>query len=181
MPQKRILTPRDTLEALRKDESQPVVFVDDFIGSGQQFVTAWKRCYVLDSGEKLSFAKFSAAMSRPEVYYCAPLATRFGVTEIRKTCPDVTLSIANVLSDRYSALHRESIIWPEEMRATAPGILRRAGNRVGIPNTGGEDEYDWKGFKKLGLALAFHHGIPDATLGLLRWNKGGWRPLIVTA
>lgn len=46
-----------------------------------------------------------------------------------------------------------------------------------IPITGGNSVNDVMGFAKQGLALAFHHGIPDACPAFFYWNTENWKPL----
>jgi hypothetical protein len=48
-----------------------------------------------------------------------------------------------------------------------------------MPDENGNNVNDWQGFHRLGLALAFEHGAPDATIAMLRWNANNWQPLIV--
>jgi hypothetical protein len=47
-----------------------------------------------------------------------------------------------------------------------------------MPDTDGAVVNDWQGFHKLGLALAFQHCVPDATLPLFYWEHNEWHPLI---
>lgn len=45
--QERLMSPRAALESLRKQPNQNIVFVDDFVGSGDQFVSMWERVHEL--------------------------------------------------------------------------------------------------------------------------------------
>ena len=153
-----------------------MIFVDDFVGSGIQFVTTWNRPYSLSGGVTHSF-KSIAAIRTSQVYYSTVLATSAGASFIRSQCPSVVLTAAHELDPRYSLLHPECVFWPESLRPTALEFLRIASRRGGMPDTDGTDVDDWQGFHKLGLGLAFEHGIPDATIAMLRWNKNGWQPL----
>lgn len=80
------------------------------------------------------------------------------------------LSPAHFLSDRYSALSDESIVWPDHLRPTAYDFLQNASNRAGI--------ISWAGYQDQALTLAFEHGIPDATLPIYYHEENGWTPLI---
>jgi hypothetical protein len=175
----RILAPAPLLEILASSGSRPVIFVDDFVGTGQQFVTTWRRRYRLGSGITTSFEGMSSIKSDANFVYCTLIATEQGLQHIAVCCPAVVISAAHVLSPRYSALHPQSLIWPEQFRPTANAFLRDASLRAGLPDTNGASVDDWQGYNRLGLALAFEHSTPDATLGILRWAKNGWRPLVI--
>ena len=64
------------------------------------------------------------------------------------------------------------------MRAEGQAWIADASRRGGVPDTNGAQPGDWRGFAKLGLALAFEHGVPDATLPLFYWDGPGWEPLM---
>lgn len=153
-----------------------VVFVDDFVGSGNQFVTTWLREVPLDGGGELSFARIASATAS-RFFYCPLVATEEGAVVIDSCCPEVTLSPAHFLPAEYSAFHAESRLWEPERRATGPQVLEAIAQRVGMPDTGGTSVDDWRGFHGLGLGLAIRDSIPDANLGVFRWTGPGWAPL----
>jgi hypothetical protein len=151
-----------------------VLFVDDFVGTGNQFVETFRRAADVD-GVAISFADL-AARDVGRYFYAPIVATQVGVTRIAQTFPRVHVVPGHLLPARYSALHPESLIWPDDLRATAGEFVRSASDRAGIPHAPGTDEH-WEGFGRLGLVLAFDHGAPDATLPLIWWAKDGWTPL----
>lgn len=176
--QDRIIDPRDALKLLVRGANRPVVFVDDFVGSGQQFVSTWQRLYDvgLPSGGHLSFDR--VAKSTGGTFFYAPvMTTSYGLEQIKLHCPEVKLSPANVLTPRYSALHAQSIVWPPKLLASAPAFVEKASKRAGIPDTGG-NKNDWRGFARQALCVAFEHSVPDATLPIFYWDKHGWTPLV---
>lgn len=174
---------RDALDLLqrvhRAGVRRDVVFVDDFVGSGSQFVTTWKR-EVEVGGGALSFARV-AGVTASRFFYCPLVSTTEGAGVIRSHCPEVTLSPAHYLGPEYSAFHPESRLWSPERRPDAVGVLKGIAARVGMPDTGGHDVDDWRGFAKLGLAIGFRDSIPDANLGVFRWEGPSWRPLFTLA
>ena len=173
IPEARILGPRETLSELLTHGSRPVVFVDDFAGSGNQFIATWRREILVDRSTVMSFNRLASSIMRDvSFYYCPVVATELAEANIKSSCPSVRLSPAHFLSLRYSALSKDSLIWPPQLRDMGIAFLEEASARAGIPSG------KWKGFEGLGLALAFEHGVPDATLPLFHWDKGGWRPLI---
>jgi hypothetical protein len=155
-----------------------VLFVDDFVGTGNQFIGTWHRDYQLTGGTQTSFHRV-AGVRGTRFFYCPVLCTHSGLEEIRLQCPSVVLSPAHVLTDRYNALHPDSIIWPSHLRASGVDFVESVSRRAGIPDTDGGSPDDWRGYEKKGLVLAVHETIPDSTLCLLRWARNGWRPLMV--
>ncbi|MGH6896913.1 MAG: phosphoribosyltransferase-like protein [Acidobacteriota bacterium] len=171
----RILEPKEAIQRLVDKGPRPVVFVDDFVGSGNQFLATWWRNYKVN-GVDHSFRELSNFRGS-DFYYCMPVCTPGGRREIMKHAPVVSICPANMLSERHSALHPKSLIWPAHLRVGARDSLSECSQRAGIPdNDGGVD--DWRGFHKLALALAFSHGVPDATLPLFYWDHNGWQPLV---
>ena len=178
IPETQIRAPKEVLQSLLDNGPRPVIFVDDFVGSGLQFATTWNRQYSLNCGIMQSF-KNLAAIQTAQFFYASVMATNDGFSLIRKACPEVVLSTAHELHPRYSLLHPECFLWPDSLRPTAVDFLRTASLRAGIPDSDGNHVDDWQGFHKLGLAIAFEHGTPDATVAILRWKSNGWHPLIV--
>ena len=177
-PENRILSPNETLRRLAGGFTNPVVFVDDFVGSGQQFINTWNRVYDVGNQRVSSFQKIAEISPTTQFYYCVPFCAQLGYDEIQKECPEVVISAAHLLTDRYNVLHPESFVWSDQLCPTAVDFIKAASLRAGIPDCGGEDIDDWQGFKKLGLAVAFQQTIPDATLGFFRWDRNNWKPLM---
>ena len=153
----------------------PVLFVDDFVGSGNQFLQTWQRAVSI-SGSSGSFARI-ASVSTATFYYCPVICTEYGYSRITSHCPSVVLQPAHVISHRYNTLAPDSFIWPAHLLPTAADFLKNASLRAGIPDSGGNVD-DWRGFHKLGLALALGDTIPDASLPIFYWEDNGWTPLI---
>lgn len=174
----RILSPETALESLIAGKDDSVVFVDDFVGSGQQFATLWHRPYTLTKpNTTTSFQHLSLSLRSARFFYCPLIATAAGCSLIRSECPSVLVKPAHLLPPEYSALHPNSILWPDHLRPEAPEFLRTVSLSVGIPDSNGGVN-DWRGFHAQGLAIAFEHGMPDASLPLFTWNSNGWRPLL---
>jgi len=174
--EKRIVDPQDALRSLVKGDQRPILFVDDFVGSGAQFVATWQRLYDVGLSGAFSFERY-AKWKGGMYYYCPAICTSHGLGEIAKYCPEVTLSPGNILGPRYSALDAESLVWTDNLRATALQFLEKASKRAGIPDSAG-GRNDWRGFNKLALCLGFSHSVPDATLPIFYWEKNGWTPLL---
>ncbi|WP_147451332.1 phosphoribosyltransferase-like protein [Corallococcus llansteffanensis] len=167
----RIVSPQVALERLIQSGPLPVVFVDDFVGSGNQFTTGWHRRIQLSDGTEHSFDQLEKARGG-KFFYCPLICTELGAESIHLECPKVVLEPAHLLSDNYNALSSNSHLWPDHLRPTAYDFIENASRRAGIPLG------KWKGFQDLGLAIAFEHSVPDATLPLFHWEGNGWIPLI---
>lgn len=171
----RIVDPDTAMQRVLQRRA-PVVFVDDFVGSGDQLIHTWHREVTLSPGYKQTFQAI-AALGFAEFYYIPIVATQYGLNEIADSCTGIKVLPAHTFAPEYSALHPNSVMWPEHLRAGAHDFLRNVSERACIPDTDGNED-DWRGFHKLGLAVAFHHSVPDATLPLFTWNLNGWKPLI---
>lgn len=169
----RILRPRDALFRLLAS-SAPVVFVDDFVGSGNQFIDTWTRLYAFPGTVGLSF-KTVASVRGGEFYYCPLVCTEYGAQRISTECPEVVVSAAHLVTARDGAFALDSRMWPPSLLRGATEFIRVASERAGIPAAG---ENGWKGFHELGLAVGFAHSVPDATLPIFYWENNGWNPLL---
>ncbi|MDQ3934504.1 MAG: hypothetical protein M3340_07715 [Actinomycetota bacterium] len=176
IPEERILSPDETLVLLMRRGPRPILFLDDFLGSGSQFVRTWHRVYPTPVGD-LAFATIQSSLNF-DAYYVPLIAAELGADHIKAQAPSVTVMPTHRLPPEYSALHRESLIWPAELRGSAAQVIEQASRRAGIPDTGGTTPEDWRGFAELGLCLAFFHSVPDATLPLFYWEENDWKPLV---
>ena len=161
-----LLEPQQAAQAA-KLSGRPLVLVDDFVGTGQQMITMWHNLR-LDA----------LASSGVPIFYTPALATTYGRKAIVECCSGLNLSPGQLIPDEYSATAKDSILWPAGRAEECLDTIRRASMRAGIPDTDGQSVDDWQGFHKLGLALALHGSVPDATLPLFRWEVNEWNPLI---
>ncbi len=171
IPENQIMSPIHALEALISDSPRPVIFVDDFVGSGDQCISTWHREMKLSDGTVTSFAKCSAAIST-SFFYCPVVCTETGRQKIARLCSQLQLCPAHCLPNRYSVISENSIVWPERLRASAHDFLLTTSRRAGIARG------RWAGYRNLGLALAFEHCVPNATLPLFYHEQNGWHPLV---
>jgi hypothetical protein len=176
----RIVRHPDILSRLLVDPGIPVIFVDDFVGSGYQFINLWHRQYEIAGGRTISFDILSRSLRYPLLYYCPLISTTAGLKNITDKCARVQVYPAHLIDTRYSALAPDSILWPEELRESGAAFIKKASQRAGIPDTNGGVN-DWRGFHKLGLSISFAHCTPDATLPLFYWEENSWIPLVKRA
>lgn len=178
IPEKRLMSPQAALESLRKHPNQNVVFVDDFVGTGEQFVDMWERVHVLpDAWASFKSLALTTGAGRIGFYYVPLICAARGSGYIAEKCPQVKLLPAHLLTPSYSALADESVIWREDMAVTGPKFIEKVSARAGLQDLDG-NEGCWRGYRKLGLAMAFEHGAPDATLPIFTVVNENWKPLI---
>lgn len=175
IPQYNILTVDQLYDSAYKSQIsgyKNVVFFDDFIGSGRQFITLWTEDF--DKDAKLyNPVGTQCVVLGLKPYYCSLIGTTYGVRNIQDKCSEVELHCAHILPETVSPLHPKSIVWPAHLQESGPEFVLAASRKAGIA------EKDIKGFHNLGLALAFHFTIPDATLPIFRWQQNNWAPLMV--
>jgi hypothetical protein len=172
IPEAQIMKPEDALDTVIQFPHRPLVFVDDFVGTGKQFNNTWKRLSTIASREgKTSFAEFHSKHPHSNVTYCVPVSTSLGIGNIHKVAPNVRIESAHILTKTNSAISAESNLWPPHLKAGAKDFITQASIRAGIP------ENECSGLFDLGLTIAFEHGIPDASLPLFYADTNGWKPL----
>jgi len=171
----QIVAPEIALQRLLDGSTNYVVFVDDFVGSGRQFIETWYRKYEINDGPPVSFNAIASEKSGARFCYCAVLCTTYGANKIKDSCKAVILSPGHWLDSRHSAIHADSQIWSPARKTSARQFIEKASQRAGIPT------HCVFGFHKLALALAFYYSPPDATLPLFYWNENGWNPLLERA
>jgi hypothetical protein len=167
----RILAPEQILETVATSGPRSVVFVDDFAGSGDQFRTTWERKYEIRGGE-LSFLTAAEAGLLRTIDYCLAVCTEHARVAIADSAPAVRIRPSHLLPLSYGILHSETLLLPPQLVPTAHDFVLTASARAGISPA------DAFGYENLGLALAFEHSVPDATLPLFHHEDNGWIPLV---
>lgn len=165
------------LEALASIASYShVVFVDDFIGSGQQMWNTWIRQYKMPDGTSRSFNDINVG-GQHTFAYCATVCSHIGAQNLGATIPSLLLMPTHQLSAADSITDPSAALWKGMDYKDGMDFLKKYSPKAGYGATdGGED--DWRGFYTQALSLGFHHGIPDATLPIFRSERAGWKPLI---
>jgi len=170
IPECNIVTPERALRILTSGSQRPIVFVDDFLGSGSQFEATWKRPYSISSAHESSFL-VESLHQQTNVFFIPLIATKLGLDNIFKLNGNIRVCATHVLDEKDSALSAESEIWPEELRDSGAQFILSSSERAGIPIE------EREGFGKLGLCLSFEHSTPDATLPIF-YHEKNWHPLI---
>ena len=169
VPESNITTPDDAIRRILAEPTRTAVFLDDFVGSGDQFCATWFRRRTLGPGRETSFSELQKAVGG-RFYYAPLVCTEKGAYVVRSSCVGLELLPVHVLAKRDSLVEADCPFWPPHLAADAATFIKGVSARVGILN--------WKGYDDLGLSIAFHHSTPDACLPLYHWNQNGWRPLV---
>jgi len=168
--EEQIVEPEKVVSVWARNPHRPLVIIDDFAGSGDQFVTTWQRQYPCGAGTD-SLASLAARVNAM-TFYVAPVVTWRAADRLLTDAPGVRISPGHLLSARYSALHPNSVVTPPELRPYVRDVIEAASLRGGIPRQ------FWFGWKELGLALAFSHTKTDGSLGLFWKETDTWAALI---
>ena len=155
---------------------QNVILVDDFVGSGAQTVTAWNE-HKLGFGD-MSLSELQSRFNHRVIY--APLVVNdMGLLRIKKYCSNLHLEYIYHLGPEYNLLNIDGLCWAGDysLYARFLNMMNRIAKEQKIPVTGGDSVNDIMGFAEQGLALAFHHGIPDACPAFFYWDTASWKPL----
>lgn len=170
----QMCSPVEAVRSIGAGHPGPVIFVDDFVGSGEQFLTTWRRTYASDGLP--SFQTVLAA--KPNVYYCNLMTTEWGLARINAEAPEVTVVCGNVVPRAHTLVGSHSMLWPSpNMLDEVRDFVKIHSHKLGYGEDGG-GELDWEGFHKLGLGLAFEHSTPDASLPIFYSQANGWAPLV---
>ncbi|WP_454173123.1 phosphoribosyltransferase-like protein [Microbacterium maritypicum] len=171
----QLFAPEDLVASLASSAvPRPVVFVDDFSGSGDQFVATWRRNYTLPDDSTHTFASLAAAGLISQVFFIPSIATASAKTTLRTMAPEVCLLPAHLLPTRYSATSPVTSLVSPELRDDLHDFLVRHADRAGYSAS------HVYGYKDGGLALSFEHGTPDNTLPIFNGGTNrpsSWRPL----
>lgn len=155
-------------------DPRSIVFVDDFSGSGNQFLETWETKFALSSGEDASFASLTAAGKIEEAFFIPAIATWRAKQRILESAPSVQIRAAHVLPPRYSAREDPTSLVSPGARDALHELLRRYSVDAGYTEGG-----RW-GYEDCALALSFEHKTPDNTLPIFNGGPerpASWKPL----
>lgn len=152
-----------------------VIFLDDFVGSGNQFIETWQRLY--GRSDPQSFKSIFENTNFVSIYITL-IAAEKGLVEINREAPSVYVSHAHVLTNKSS-------IFGIELRGITQIELDVFLTKYSLRLTPKEQyiarspQFLKYGYHGIGALLGFEHSIPDATLPIF-WAPGtnGWVPLV---
>lgn len=167
----RFLYPEQVVEFLYRGQRRPVVMVDDFAGSGDQFLKTWRRKYTMPDGRIATFQSVNTT-APVEAYYLPAVATEYARLRIESHAPEARMRTSHILTQHYSAIDPDSIVFPDALRSDAAEFIERASTQAGIQR---DKQLGWH---DLALAIAFEHSVPDATLPILWADTPTWNSLL---
>ena len=173
IPDKRIIKFDALFKKLEENTSTPqnVILVDDFVGS-----EAWNKHKL--GLKDMTLSELQSRFNHRIIY--APLVVNdMGLSTIKDYCSNLHLEYIYHLGPESNLFNINGIFWAGNRGSYAKflNMMYRIAKEQNIPVTEGDSVNDMKGFGKQGLALAFHHGIPDACPAFFYWNTENWKPL----
>jgi len=174
LTEEHILHPREAVQRINDTPHKNLLFVDDFVGSGNQITETWCRHYGATGAPSVCFAEL-AKEQKGRYFYTPLVCTAKGFENATRGCPGLNIHPAHLIDERYNLLNPRCVFWPQALRSTAVAVLFEASRRAGIVK---HYKYSWQGFHNLGLGLAFWHSVPDATLPIFFWDTPDWHPLV---
>ncbi|MDP2419487.1 MAG: hypothetical protein U1D25_02935 [Hydrogenophaga sp.] len=166
----QIKVSREALEAAAN--GCPVIFVDDFIGSGDQFLTTWQ-----DKTTGTSFEEIHRKVGFTAIYVSL-VGTVSGITNIGNKAPSVAVCVTHRIDSRGTLWGLQSS--NPQLYSQIDSFLSKYTPRLTPHNSYMyQCQYLTYGYKHRGLFFAFEHSVPDATLPIF-WCRGtnNWEPLI---
>ena len=177
IPEAKLLEFKDLHSRLSQSTNMNVILVDDFVGTGCQTIEAWTQWK--DPKTNQTMQEIVRANNHKVVY--APLIVNYkGYERIQSVCTELKLVFIHYLDETYSLFHSNCPCWggDEKLYNRAVDLISNKSLFLDIPSDISSRTTFFQGFDSQGLALAFHHGIPDASLPIFYWKTEDWKPLI---
>jgi len=168
IPQNHLVSPQEAFNSALNSSDTNIIFVDDFIGSGDQMRENLNSPY--GSGSMTTFKELAAGSAKRRFFCCTAISSEKGAQLLERECPSLELVSQHRINDRYNARSPDFFV-SHGLHDFAQKI-EDISVRAGIAR-----EATW-GYGDLGLTIAFDHGIPDSTIPLLSHQTDGWIPLI---
>ena len=138
-----------------------VLFVDDFVGTGTQFVDAY--------GKRLG----SLTGSIPKLYVSL-LAEESGLRYIQSMLPSIGCAAVEILTPEHALFSSSSYDDPKNSTEAIRSFYEAFLADHSMYRRTGELE---QGFGDLNLVVAFEHGVPKSSTPLLWWTEAPWSRL----
>jgi len=170
----RILSPSNLFESITDiPKYTPIIFVDDFVGTGTQAKEAWNDFN--HNGINLN----KLLQDRISIY-CPLICNQRGYNRILKECMGLKLICNHILGDEYNLRKENCISWGGDINLfnSAKSFLFTKGKELDIYSYC-SNTVDIYGYSCQGLSIAFEHGTPDATCAIYTYKSDDWKPLII--
>ncbi len=152
----------ENIEGVRKaiENNDLVVFIDDFIGSGEQFNNFFEN----------TITKLSTYSNSKKILYCPLLAMIDGMVSINTKFPNVSIHSAEIIDSSHAIFSQENIeryFLPFEISfQEVLNTLRALTRRYSMSSK------SVMGRNKAMLSLVFEWGCPNQTTSLLYFDRG---------
>lgn len=151
-------------------ERRPLVIVDDFLGTGEQFLQSWTERIAISGDHTSSLADEVRRLGISECYLVVAVATWRGLDGLNEDAPEVNVCAAHTLPRLASLRHPESSLVPSDLVHRLGPLIEKYSRKAGI------SESPW-GYRDMATTIGFEHGIPDSTLPLYWHSSDTWTPL----
>ena len=125
----RIVTDSGLRSVIESNGPAPLVFVDDFVGSGNQFLETWNRPQW--GGNPATIAQL-VNLYQLEAYYAPLVCTEYASRRISASAPEVKIRAAHTLTEVYCATNPNTIVVPEDLRGGVSWFIEDASRKAGI-------------------------------------------------
>lgn len=141
-----------------------VIFLDDFLGTGDQFSSFLSSTGLLDN-----------MAGKCAVYGCLAGHQR-GIDSLSSAFPTLNVAAVEVLDEKHAIFHPDAEMFPdgenspEVARDFYYNLLKKRQIHLSGP--------DRRGYGHMEIAYAFEHAVPDNSLPILWWRHSElWQPL----
>ncbi len=171
IPSAQILNPAPAIDEAVAS-GRILVFVDDILGTGDQFISHWRGLRTSDGRSVADLCRSSSL----KVAFCCLISTAMGRNRVLEICSGLQVYSAQIIDETYTLLSENSRFWKPEIRTASINRIREISMEAGIIE-GRPLDY-WMGYGKLGLSVGFAHGVPDFTLPIFTHASPQWIPLV---
>ena len=140
-----------------------VIFVDDFLGTGNQFIEFIEKNHFQDS------------VGSGKCVYVPLVAHKDGIQKLEEYLKALSVSTVEMLDDSHAFFNEIAGYFPDDCNTieTARNFYYDMLERHGIHLHGS----DRRGYGCFELVYAFKHAVPDNSLPILWWSESDWQPL----
>ncbi len=147
-----------------KPDAQTLIFVDDFIGTGDT---------VLKFNQSLKNAGIFTKFPKIQIYYLSLIVTELGLKKIQSSDANCKLIYAEMIPQEYKVFSPDTKIL-SGYSASDMKIAQITCQKIGIFLEG--DMYAL-GYKNSELLIGLHHNIPNNTLPVIWSSNKDWVPI----
>lgn len=159
---KWIMRPEEIISSPTQDIT--FVFVDDFLGTGEQF------------SQFLVTTDLQYHLANSSFVYAPLVAHVNGLRRLRASYPTLHICAVEVLEDRHSLFNPNADCFPDGTNSVSVArefyyeLLKKRKILIKGPER--------RGYGQLELTYAFQHAVPDNSLPIMWWHKSlEWQPL----